>query len=129
MDVKEFTSKVKEKFLLTYDRVKDSVFSNTKTVILCCLSLILILLILILILLMTAPKKPKTYSQDLILTEDLLVMPSPSLPEGSSVSRTTKDSWTDEELDVWFTEPSKKELDDLSKSNNRIVSEITGAAP
>ena len=36
---------------------------------------------------------------------------------------------TEQEAQVWFTEPSQKDIDSLSKSNDKMINEITGAAP
>ena len=37
--------------------------------------------------------------------------------------------WSDEEIDQYFTPPDYKMLKDLEKANDKIISEITGAAP
>lgn len=129
MDVKEIFKCIKEKVSPICDKVIEWVQENTKQAILIC-SMFMLILVCILLLIAARPKKQTDdFSSDLLLGEELLIPPSPAVPNGYSTSRTTKDKWTDEEIDIWFTKPTEKELNDLSRANDKIISEITGAAP
>lgn len=97
------------------------------------LGLLLVLLICIILLIaMSSGKKknkPEIPGTVLELTETPLVPAGPELPKDYTSSRTTKDKWTDEEAKEWFTVPTQKEIDSLSKANDTLVNEIIGAAP
>ena len=75
-------------------------------------------------------KEPKKVpGQELVLTEKLVVPNGPELPRDYNTSRQTKDKWTDQESQQWFTIPGDKEIEALSKSNDNLINEIIGAAP
>ena len=63
------------------------------------------------------------------LTEPLSIPDGPELPKDYTASRNPKDKWSQEEAEEWFTLPSQKEIDSLSKANDNLINEITGAAP
>lgn len=130
MDFKELISDIKEKVISLWNKGKDFVLEN-KVLSLAIGGLVLVIIISVIILIsaVSKPKKETTYQRDLTLTEELLIPPSPAVPDGYNLSRTTKDTWSEEETDVWFTTPSEKEIDDLSRANDRLVQDIIGAAP
>ena len=92
------------------------------------------IIFLCIVLLIFIPKEKKesqnsTIQNHLELSEKLLIPNGPELPKDYTFSRKTKEKWTEEEAQVWFTEPSQKDIDSLSKSNDKMINEITGAAP
>lgn len=75
-------------------------------------------------------KQQNLYSQEkLQLSEKLLIPDGPELPKNYTFSRQQKEKWSEEEAQPWFTIPSQKDIDSLSKSNNNMIDEIIGAAP
>lgn len=75
-------------------------------------------------------KQQILYSQEkLQLSEKLLIPDGPELPKNYTFSRQTKEKWNEDEAQPWFTIPSQKDIDSLSKSNNNMIDEIIGAAP
>ena len=85
---------------------------------------------IIIILIQTSKPKVKEYAHT-----DIILDSKPFFPDGPDIekeyypSRTTRNSWTDEEIKQWFTETDPKMINELEKANDRIVNEITGAAP
>ncbi len=91
---------------------------------------LLILCIILLIALTGKKKEPATVPGTVLeLTEPLVIPDGPELPKDYTASRTPKDKWSEEEAQEWFTIPSQKEIDSLSKANDNLINEITGAAP
>ena len=129
MELKEKFESIKEKIILAYNSLLNWVGENTKQAVLICITSILFLVCIILLFSLKPKKEKKIPDTQIVLTEELLIPPSPALPNGYNNSRITKDKWSNEEIDKWFTKPSDKEIDDLSKANDKIISEITGAAP
>ena len=97
------------------------------------LSPIVLILICLILLIAIAGKKDKKSDEvpgsRLVLTEPLIIPNGPELPRDYNTSRTTKEKWTDEEAQPWFTIPGEKEIDALSKSNDNLINEVIGAAP
>lgn len=124
-----FGETVKEKLSLFWNKIREFAEENRVTAI-CIGGLSLVILVSLIILLCMAGKKesPK-YQRPVTYSEEILVPPSPVVTNGYQSSRETKDKWTGEEIEPWFTKPGEKELDDLSRANDRIINEITGAAP
>ena len=129
MELKEKFESIKEKIILAYNSLLNWVGENTKQAVLICITSILFLVCIILLFCLKPKKEKKIPDTQIVLTEELLIPPSPALPNGYNNSRITKDKWSNEEIDKWFTKPSDKEIDDLAKANDKIISEITGAAP
>ena len=136
MDLKELFVNTKESISnLTKPLVEKAVdfYEENKKLSLIILSLIAVLLlcIILLICLVSGKKKetPVIPGTVLELTETPLVPDGPELPKDYTASRTTKDKWSNEEAEEWFTVPSQKEIDSLAKSNDILINEITGAAP
>lgn len=120
---------VKEKCSPLAVKVKDFVRENK--IISICIGALILVILLAFILLISALKKPeaKKYERPVNLTEEMYIPPSPAVPDGYNPSRITKEAWTNEEAEAWFTVPGQKELEDLSRANDRLINEITGAAP
>ena len=133
MDFREVISNtwetVKEKLSPIIERIKTFVRENT--LVSACTGALILIIIIAVILLCTALKKPEDtgHERPVTISEKMFIPPSPSIPEGYIYSRTTKESWTEDEIDPWFTKPGDKELEDLSRSNDRLINDIIGAAP
>ena len=130
--VQNAIEKVKTVFSSVKNKIIELYFDNKK-VFFRLLSLCFIIFLCI-VLLIFIPKEKKesqnsTIQNHLELSEKLLIPNGPELPKDYTFSRKTKEKWTEEEAQVWFTEPSQKDIDSLSKSNDKMINEITGAAP
>lgn len=130
--VQNAIEKVKTVFSSVKNKIIELYFDNRKVFFLL-LSLCFIIFLCI-VLLIFIPKEKKesqnsTIQNHLELSEKLLIPNGPELPKDYTFSRKTKEKWTEEEAQVWFTEPSQKDIDSLSKSNDKMINEITGAAP
>ena len=97
------------------------------------LSLLLVILIcLILLVSMNGDDKKKSKElpgSRLELTESLIIPNGPELPRDYNITRKTKEKWSEEEAEKWFTVPDEKEINALSVSNENMINEIIGAAP
>ena len=130
--VQNLIEKVKTVFSSVKNKIIELYFDNKKVFFLL-LSLCFIIFLCI-VLLIFIPKEKKesqnsTIQNHLELSEKLLIPNGPELPKDYTFSRKTKEKWTEQEAQVWFTEPSQKDIDSLSKSNDKMINEITGAAP
>lgn len=130
--VQNAIEKVKTVFSSVKNKIIELYFDNKKVFFLL-LSLCFIIFLCI-VLLIFIPKEKKesqnsTIQNHLELSEKLLIPNGPELPKDYTFSRKTKEKWTEEEAQVWFTDPSQKDIDSLSKSNDKMINEITGAAP
>ena len=136
MDLKETFENIKEKITdLTQPLIEklSDFYEENKKLSLIILSLTAFILILLILLIAVAGSKkkeaPALPGSVLELTETPLVPNGPELPKDYTPSRTTKDKWTEEEAEEWFTVPAQKEIDSLSKANDIMINEIIGAAP
>lgn len=131
MEIKEFFKNVKEKTISLFHKLVEFCINNTKIAI---LSLLFFLLVLIVILLISTSNSKAKNEEDiikneLILSQELLIPQGPEIQREYNLSRQTDEKWTEEEADKWFTSPSQKDIDNLNKANENIISEVLGAAP
>lgn len=124
--------KIKKVFSSVKNKITELYFDNKKVFFL--LAGLFFVIFLCIILLIFIPKDKKesqnVYVENhLELSEKPLIPNGPELPKDYTFSRKEKEKWTEEEAQVWFTEPSQKDIDSLSKSNDKMINEIIGAAP
>lgn len=123
--IKDFISSLSDKVTSFYEENRKISFII--------LGLILVILICLILLVATSEKDKKKQKDlpgsNLQLTESLIIPNGPELPRDYNISRKTKDKWTEEEAEPWFTVPTEKEINSLSNSNENMVNEIIGAAP
>ena len=131
MDFKGIWEKIKEKLSPLVEKVREFYEENKMlSYIIAGLLALLILCIILLIVLAGKKKEPAIVPGTVLeLTETLAVPDGPELPKDYTASRTPKDKWSEEDAQEWFTVPSQKEIDSLSKANDNLINEITGAAP
>lgn len=130
MDFGSFFENVKEKIVSLYERVADYCRNNKRNAILfACLFVCILLLIIILASIPHSRKNRHTEQKEIVLTEDLLIPDGPELHRDYNISRQTKEKWSEEQAEEWFTIPSQKDIESLEKANDNIIMEITGAAP
>ena len=131
MDFKGIWENIKEKVSPLIEKVRDF-YEENKMLSLIIAGLVALLLLCIILLIALAGKKKETPvvpGTVLELTETLVIPDGPELPKDYTASRTPKEKWSEEEAQKWFTVPSQKEVDSLSKANDNLINEITGAAP
>lgn len=130
MDFSDFLENFKEKLKFLYKKVSEFCKENTKVVLIVA---ILVLAIFVCIIILNANlKKSKTKpeeKQEIVLTEDLVIPDGPNLPEDYNIARKNKEKWDEKEAKQWFSVPSQNEIDDLEKSNDKMIDEIIGVAP
>lgn len=127
-------SEIADKLLEVFENFKDTLASNKKNSIAVIAILLVMTVSAIIIVTMTVGKKDVKIPQaeterELNNDQPLLFPPSPVVPDGYVYSRERKGRWTEEDAQVWFTEPTQSAIDDLSVANDRLATEITGAAP
>jgi len=131
MDFKGIWKNIKEKFSPLVEKAREFYEENKMlSYIIAGLTALLLLCIILLIALAGKKKEPAPIPGTVLeLTEPLAIPNGPELPKEYTTSRTPKDKWSEEEAQEWFTVPSQKEIDSLSKANDNLINEITGAAP
>lgn len=116
------------------DQLRDLIDENRKIALAIAGGLIAVL-ILILTLMIVSDQKSKALKKTaidpkkLVIDQPLLVPDGPAVPNGYITSRTPTKSWTEKDIEQWFTEPDKEEVEKLGDANDRIINEIIGAAP
>ncbi len=133
MDFAALFENLKEKFSEIKDALIDWIDENRKLAAIMA-GLIAIILICLIILAGAASSQKKKKAkvekpQELIIDEQLLIPNGPELPRDYTLSRQTKEKWSDEDVEPWFTTPSEKEINALSQSNDNMINEIIKAAP
>ena len=131
MDFKGIWDKIKEKLSPLVEKAREFYEENKLlSYIIVGLVALLFLCIILLIVLTGKKKEPEVIPGTVLeLTEPLAIPDGPELPKDYTASRTPKDKWSEEESREWFTVPGQKEIDSLSKANDNLINEITGAAP
>lgn len=131
MDFKEIWKNIKDKLSPLFEKIRSFYEENKMLSYIIAGLFALLLLCIILLIVLTGKKKeaPVIPGTVLELTEPLAIPDGPELPKDYTASRTPKDKWSEEEAQEWFTVPSQKEIDSLSKANDNLINEITGAAP
>lgn len=117
-----------------FDNIRDAFTGNRRTAIAVTAILVVMTISAVIIVITTFGKKDKITPQaavELPLKPDqtLLLPPSPVMPDGYLYSRERGGVWSEEDAFEWFTSPTQGSLDELSTANDRIATEITGAAP
>ena len=131
MDFKGIWENIKDKLSPLVEKVREFYEENKMlSYIIAGLLALLLLCIILLIALAGKKKEPDVIPGTVLeLTEPLAVPDGPELPKDYTASRTPKEKWNEEEAEEWFTVPGQKEIDSLSKANDNLINEITGAAP
>ena len=131
MDFKGIWENIKEKFSPLTEKLREFYEENKMLSYIIAGLITLLLLCIILLIAMAGKKKEPAVVPGTVLelTEPLVIPDGPELPKDYTASRTPKDKWNEEDAQEWFTIPTQKEIDSLSKANDNLINEITGAAP
>lgn len=127
----DFLENVKTKMSLLITNFFDFYEENKKNSILI-LSLIFVIMIFLIILISVNSSKKKNQKEQknvFELTQDLQIPKGPEIPNDYIFSRQTKEKWSEEEANQWFTIPTQNKIDLLDKANDKMINEILGAAP
>lgn len=89
----------------------------------------LLLIVLIVYALNFSSNKEENKPHPLVLSEELMIPDGPQVKHDYNVSRQKKEKWDEEETQNWFTIPSSKTLEELSKANDALILDVIGAAP
>lgn len=131
MDIKESLNKVKEKIVSLSKKIIDFVKEDMRRALIILLSCLIALLVILVIVSVTASshKNTKVEIAPIVLSQELIIPEGPQVKQDYTVSRQPEENWDVEETDNWFTVPSSKEVDDLSKANDNLILDVIGAAP
>ncbi len=131
MDFKGIWENIKEKLSPLVEKARGFYEENKMLSYIIVGLVALLFLCIILLIALTGKKKEAEIIPGTVLelTEPLAIPDGPELPKEYTASRAPKDKWSQEESEEWFTIPSQKEIDSLSKANDNLINEITGAAP
>ncbi len=73
-------------------------------------------------------KLPAVPEVEFVKDEEFIFPYNMNLSEDYYFSRITKDSWTEEDIQKWFTLPNLFNLNELGTANDALVEEILGVA-
>ncbi len=133
--IKDLLEKIKTIFSIIKDKII-SLYIENKKMFYIFAALIFFILFCVFLLIFIPKNKQKESKQDTSysqerseLSEKPFIPNGPELPKDYTYSRQTKEKWEKEDAEPWFTIPSQKDIDSLSKSNEKMINEIIGAAP
>lgn len=117
-----------------FSEIKDFFSDRTKRIVVICSLLIFMTLCAVIILISegnnsTSKKTAQKIQRTLDLEKELLIPTGPEVPDEYVTSRKTKEAWSDEDCEKWFTVPGKTEIKNLRTSNSKMADDILGAAP
>ena len=92
---------------------------------------VLLLIAVIIVLVQTRPQKQAPAPQAPAFTADapLFTPDAPAMAQDYYPSRIPGKVWSGEDIEEWFTLPDDSTIGELEKANDKIVSDIIGAAP
>lgn len=127
MNIKE---KLKEKFEDIKEELSYRLEGTSRSVFIALGSLLLLLILLLILMINQCSTPPKVKVTETFEIKDEYIYPeSVNMTDDYYFSREAKDAWSQEEIDEWFTEPDTESIKELSDANDKIINEITGAAP
>ncbi len=107
----------------------DDLIHNKPHVLIAIVAIILLFIVgLVIVMIQSSPKKAKE-AQKIDFTADAPI----TIPDARSVEenyypyRLTPERWSRDDLEKWFTYPDENVMNQLEKSNDALVDEITGA--
>lgn len=121
--------------MIDFDDIKDSLsdLTHEKPLLFAVIGIVVFLFFagLIILMIQTSPVKKTEIPQADPFTADNPVLPpdSPDIEKEYYPNRITENQWSQEEINKWFTYPEEETMKELEKANDKIVDDITGAAP
>ena len=131
MDFKKTFTKTKEKIVTLVNKIIDFVKEDMRRTLIILISILIVILIILVIISVTkvSEKDKKNEAAPIVLPQELIIPEGPQVKQDYTVSRQPEENWDIEETDNWFTVPSSKDVDDLSKANDNLILDVIGAAP
>ena len=131
MDFKKTFTKTKEKIVTLVNKIIDFVKEDMRRTLIILISILIVILIILVIISVTkvSEKDKKNEAAPIVLSQELIIPEGPQVKQDYTVSRQPEEKWGIEETDNWFTVPSSKDVDDLSKANDNLILDVIGAAP
>lgn len=74
-------------------------------------------------------KGKSVFEEPFILHQSLVAPKPPSTPDEYYLMRSKDYSWTQEDIERWFSPPNQELLDSLNTANDEIISNIVEGAP
>ena len=122
---KEMLQKVKESFVT--EKISD-VFKNIYVMISAFIILVIVLLLLIFSL-NSGKSSKKNIMPVADLKDDLILPDEPGIQQEFQYYHMQKTKWTDEDAAEWFMSPDSQMMEELTDSNDKLISDILEAAP
>ena len=122
---KEMLQKVKESFVT--EKISD-VFKNIYVMISAFIILVIVLLLLIFSL-NSGKSSKKNIMPVADLKDDLILPDEPGIQQEFQYFHMQKTKWTDEDAAEWFVKPNTQMMEELTGSNDKLISDILEAAP
>ena len=92
--------------------------------------LVFFVIAMIIIFIQSSKPKQKQYEQTNIIIDSTPLYPAgPEIEKEYYQTRKKENTWSDDEIKKWFTETDQKLINELEKSNDKIINEVIGAAP
>lgn len=131
MDLKKTFTKTKEKIVTLVNKIIDFVKEDMRRTLIILISILIVILIILVIISVTkvSEKDKKNEAAPIVLSQELIIPEGPQVKQDYTVSRQPEEKWDIKETDNWFTVPSSKDVDDLSKANDNLILNVIGAAP
>lgn len=121
--------------MIDFDTIKENIteFAHENPIRAAVIALVVFLFMagIVILLIQTAPEKKARAPQQEHFTETfpLLIPESPDIEKEYYYSRTTENQWDKTETNSWFTFPDEELIHETELENDRIIKDITGAAP
>ena len=112
------------------ENISDYVSEKPHVFIIIALICLLFALGLIVLFIQSSPAKVQEQEVEEFVDDEQIMSPDePIIEKDYYPFRTTENKWSDEELNKFFTYPDAKAISQLASVNDKIVDDITGAAP
>lgn len=116
------------------DKIQDIFSGNTKLLFIVLAGLLLIIILCIILAvhqcsLASSKGKMEKGNETFLPSDDFIFTDDNSLTQDYYYSRDSKEKWSQEDLDEWFTPLDSDFVKTLSKNNDFIINDLMGAAP
>lgn len=117
--------------MLDFDELKENLdsFIHSKPVLAGVSGLILFFFLAAMIIVFIQSGKPKATTQVKPETVQSFDPMPPEIEKDYYQSRKTESVWSEEEINRWYSKPDSELMAELQAANDKIIEEITGAAP
>lgn len=121
---------------MDFEDIKESIsdLTHEKPLLFAVIAIIVFLFFagLIVLMIQTSPakktvktKEPEPFTAD----SSVLIPDAPDIEKEYYPNRVTENQWSEDEIKRWFTFPEDETMAELERANDKIASDIIGAAP